>query len=116
MKPKHILGSIDDEDEDIECSSLLSRYAERDKEIEAVTLAGFVSMYKRVTSKCIPRNDKQTKENVENLLPEPNECKNEHIDEQDESSLHQEIVSKTVKYRKRTKGHIIRSVYFNPDV
>ena len=51
LKPKHILDSMNEDDDDIECSNLLSRYAERPNTLENTTLADFASMFEEKKTK-----------------------------------------------------------------
>ncbi|XP_062579577.1 uncharacterized protein LOC134241554 [Saccostrea cucullata] len=45
LKPAKILDSLDDEDEDIECSNVLKRYGDRPQELENICLAEFCAWY-----------------------------------------------------------------------
>lgn len=121
LKPKYVLDSMHEDDDDIECSNLLSRYAERPKTLETVTLAEFVSYYKEVNEKHVSRSAKLAQQSADKLLPEPTTYENEdddHALEMSEIDLGTDIatVSGSKTYRKRSKGHIIRAVHFNPHV
>jgi hypothetical protein len=45
LKPQSILETMDDNDEDIFCKSLLDRYASRPNELENMSLAEFAAIY-----------------------------------------------------------------------
>lgn len=45
LKPAKILESLNDEDEDIECSNILKRYEDRPQELENISLAEFCAWY-----------------------------------------------------------------------
>lgn len=57
LKPQNQLQSMnDDDDDEIECKGLLSRYPERPKSMENLSLAEFASSYERVASTYISRS------------------------------------------------------------
>ena len=57
LKPKYFLDSMVEDDDDIECSNLLSRYAERRNTLENITLAGFASMFEeKKANLCIKKS------------------------------------------------------------
>lgn len=112
---------MDDEDESIECSSLISKYAERPSDIETITLAEFASYYQKIEDRKIIRSKSLTRQTVDNLLPETDLIgkeddfeDNEADDSTPKSSRNQHV--KQPQYRRRKRGFIIRFVHFNPDV
>lgn len=123
LKPRHLLDAMHEEDEEIECGNLLTRYAQRPGSMDSVTLAEFASYFVETRQKYTPRSNKIAQRSHDSLLPESNNCENDDALENKEedtenmprtSNDQPEIASKC--YRKRKHGHIIRPVHFNPDV
>lgn len=123
LKPRHLLDAMHEEDEEIECGNLLTRYAQRPGSMDSVTLAEFASYFVETRQKYTPRSNKIAQRSHDSLLPESNNCENDDALENKEedtenmprtSNDQPEIASKC--YRKRKRGHIIRPVHFNPDV
>jgi hypothetical protein len=95
-----VLDAMDYEDNNIECSNDISRYAERPNSMENVTLAEFVSFYQSTSTFS---HSQRASTLDQNLLQEPTACVNDD-----------EITQ--VQYRRRKHGHILRPVHFNPEV
>ena len=151
LKPKHVLDTMKDDDENIECSNMLSRYAERPKSMENMSLAEFAAFYEEKKTFTMPRNKKLILNSVDKMLPESAPLQNEDNVHNDvdlppvsvscststaadcPTTVHDTDVTTSVcvnessnavyehfaenkVYRRRNRGHIIRSVHFNPDV
>lgn len=56
LKPNSILDTMKDEDDDVECSNILTRYSDRPKLMEKVTLAEFAAYYDEPPSRTINRS------------------------------------------------------------
>lgn len=98
----------DDDDDEIECKGLLSRYPQRPKSMENLSLAEFASSYERVTSTYISRSKSLCKNTKDGYLPEK-----QH--EEDEDISDNATSPSTSTYRERRKPKIIRTVHYNPD-
>jgi hypothetical protein len=135
LKPSSVLDAMKDDDGDIQCSNMISRYSERPASMADMTLAEFASYYdvKKATDEVkINRSKQATKRTVDHLLPEPYDSENEdkvdeentdepnapveehHIDESDPRSGQRDETD-TTAYRRRKTARILRSVHFNPD-
>ena len=123
LKPQSQIDAMDDEDDDIESKGLLSRYAERPKSMNNITLAEFASSYEKKAPVFTSRNRKLCKTTPDSLLPEPQVRDEEDIEdddrinptpdeEQQPSTCSQD---EELQYRQRRKPAIIRTVHFNPD-
>lgn len=114
LKPAKILESLNDEDEDIECSNILKRYEDRPQELENISLAEFCAWYsmEEAKKKTCSRGSSRTK-TVDNLLPEPANVENE-----DEEIIEEEQIAnntaEAAKYRRKLP-RILRTVHFNPE-
>ena len=122
LKPQSQLDNMDEEDEDIECKGLISRYIERPRSMETVTLAEFASTYEK-TKSFTQRRKALCKTTVDNLLPDPESRENEDSEDNeditDDRNISQPSTSNentNANYRKRKRPKIIRTVHFNPDV
>jgi hypothetical protein len=112
LKSQEILDQMDDEDDDIHCSNDISRYAERPKSLENVTLAEFRSFYEK---KSAPRPSQKSSSVDPNLLQEPTSCVNDDEPEDDDEMESVAVTGEQTQYRRRKRGRILRSVHFNPD-
>ncbi|CAG2214630.1 unnamed protein product [Mytilus edulis] len=112
LKPQNQLESMNDDDDEIECKGLLSRYPERPKSMETLSLAEFASLYERVTSTFISRSKSLCKNTKDGCLPEK---QHDEDQEEDEDISYNKTTPSTSTYRERRKPKIIRSVHYNPD-
>ena len=110
LKPAHELQKLDDDDEDIECSNMLSRYSERPKYMDQLTLADFVSNYTK-TKTYSKRPKEPSQISTEGLLPEAYLSENEDS----LSDPEQNQKSQTEQYKKVKTSRILRYVHFNPE-
>ena len=120
LKDQNQLDQMEDDDDDIECSNLISRYAERPNSLENVTLAEFASYYEKVDQNK-SKTYTFTKSSLNQFLPEPHLTENEDdIDNTDDS--HDKDVKQRkeqnhhVEYRRKARENILRSVHFNPNI
>lgn len=116
LKPQYILQQMDEDDEDIHCSNDISRYSSRQKSLENITLAEFVSLYQRISTPPCPLLQRSVDQN---FLQEPSQLNNEDENDDDDDDS-QVIVSNTQStntstYKRRKQRHILRSVHFNPE-
>ncbi|VDI54623.1 Hypothetical predicted protein [Mytilus galloprovincialis] len=108
LKPSTLLDKMEDEDDDIECGNIFSRYCDRPRTMENMTLTEYAAYYDDSPGRLeFRRNTKGSK--TKTVLPEPN------IEKNDDEVENEEIdVSKDSRqYRKRKKARIIRSVHFD---
>ncbi|VDI33111.1 Hypothetical predicted protein [Mytilus galloprovincialis] len=112
LKPQNQLESMNDDDDEIECKGLLSRYPERPKSMETLSLVEFASSYERVTSTFISRSKSLCKNTKDGCLPEK---QHDEDQEEDEDISYNKTTPSTSTYRERRKPKIIRSVHYNPD-
>ncbi|KAK3099796.1 hypothetical protein FSP39_009735 [Pinctada imbricata] len=112
LKPQGILNKMKEDDDDIECSNDLTRYATRPTSMENMCLAEFISQYDRIS-----KDDKQIQVSLAKTmnLRESSEINND--DEDKNTDLEEEAVTTSLdqQYRKRKIGNILRPVHFNPD-
>lgn len=108
LKPCHELEKLDDDDEDIECSNLLTRYANRPNNMENISLANFTANYNQTKKYPVRRTRLSTMRTTDGLLPEHNNSDNEDTLSDEEMS--------NIQYSKVKKTRVIRYVHFNPDV
>ena len=110
IKSQCILDKMDDHDNDIECSNDISRYANRPKYMDNVTLAEFVASYEMKSSS----SNTQTASLIDsNFLQEHPLCENEDQPENNDSQPQNR--SDEQQYRRRQHARIIRPVHFNPN-
>ena len=70
LKPRHILQSMDDEDEEVSSTSLIKRYEERPPDLQSVCLAEFACWYNRTKKYVAPRIPRESSTTTDGLLPE----------------------------------------------
>lgn len=106
LKPTSVLDNMKDDDEDVECSNIFTRYKDRPSSMGNVILAEFAAYYDTQPSRSINRN--KSKRNAHQAcLPEPNIIENDDNADLDDDSIG--------PYKRRKKSRIIRSVHFNID-
>jgi hypothetical protein len=120
LKPSTVLEALKDDDDDIQCSNLISRYSERPRSMTDMTLAEFASYYEKKAAAVQVNRSKQ----VDHLLPEPYDSENEDkIEEEnieepngpvEQLDVHNDG-EETTLYRRRKTPRFLRSVHFNPD-
>jgi hypothetical protein len=115
MKSQALLEAMDDDDDDIECSNDIKRYGDRPTTMENVTLAEFISSYRRVTDSRPPSCKVGTNQHIHDLLPEPFAPVNEDEVEEEPEKDEESEPSATAQYKRRKRPHILRSVHFNPE-
>ena len=106
VRSQEQINELPDDSEDIECDNLIKRYQRRPKALENVCLADFAAWYNYVRDK---------KANVEktNLYDENTE--DDVINDLDEIQQKEYPVKGGMKFVKRKKAKIIRSVRYNED-
>ena len=118
LKPHSVIENMKDDCEDIECSDLISRYCERTKDLEKVSLAEYAAYYDCSKTAFTSRSKSAIRSTLENLVPESQCSDNEDSVEPIEkvkslSCASKKSVSRSLKRRKTPR--IIRYVHFNPD-
>lgn len=106
LKPHSMVENMKDDCEDIECSNLISRYSERTKALENVTLAEYAAYYDSTRQRFTSRSKFSIRTTLDNLVPEnhcsDNEDSTESSTKQTNTSSNKSI-SKTLK--KKEKYH-----------
>ena len=98
LKSQAILETMEEDDDDIECSNDISRYATRPSTMEHICLAEFVSSYERISTTSKPVQNKN-----KDFLPESSVTRND--DEETDEIRENENTSSdgNQSYRKRKK-------------
>ena len=112
LKPNSVIENMKDDAEDIECSNLVSRYSERAKDLENVTLAEYAAYYDSTKPIFTSRSKSSIRTTLDNLVPE-NQCSDN--EDSTESTLKQNTSSNESITKRRKIPRIIRNVHFNPD-
>ncbi|CAC5373553.1 unnamed protein product [Mytilus coruscus] len=110
LKPQNQLESMNDDDDEIECKGLLSRYSEQPKSMENLSLAEFTSSYERRASSYISRAKSLCRNTKDGYLPETQQQEDEGNENYPHDTPHVFFSNKKVNEHNATIFQKIKSV------
>ena len=108
LKSMEEINKMSDDCEDVNCSSLITKYSQRPLSLENVTLADFAALYYNTNS--------FSKNSFSELVDSDGFPLEDHDDDNLQDCLENQPCDTNQKHKQRKKARIIRSVWFNKEI
>ena len=108
LKSMEEINKMSDDCEEVNCSSLITKYSQRPLSLENVTLADFAALYYNTNS--------FLKNSFQELVDSCGFPLEDHDDDNVEDYLENEPCDTNQKHKQRKKARVIRSVWFNKEI